>query len=251
MSRYDPLRNLLVDQPGSVFEVTFGDLDAVVGGLPNSAYQYREWWSNGDSPQSRAWTAAGWRVDQAILTAERVRFRRTATRVRPASVERQAPPAVRAVEPTKLTTAHPGQQDVQLRVVVSLTWQREGEVTISAAGKLQFPRLPAQPGVYRIELLRVGQVIQAYLGESGNLARRARNYTTPSPSQQTSLRINTLLSEHLATGGTIDILHAADVKLLVDDVEVVADLSRKADRVLVEHAALAKAIAAGEPIANL
>ena len=231
--------------------MTFGDLDAVVGGLPNSAFQYRERWSNGDSPQSRAWTAAGWRVDQAVLTTERVRFRRTATGVKPASVAQQVPPTARPVEPTKLTPISPGQQDVELSVVVSLTWRREGEVTTSPAGKLQFPRLPAQPGVYRIELLKGGQVIQAYLGESGNLARRARNYTNPSPSQQTSLRINTLLSEHLATGGTIDILHAGDVKLLVDDDEVDADLSRKADRVLVEHAALAKAIAAGEPVANL
>ncbi len=43
-----------------------------------------------------------------------------------------------------------------------------------------------------------------YIGETDNLRRRlSSNYRNPGPSQQTSLRINRLLREHLGRGGAV------------------------------------------------
>jgi hypothetical protein len=57
----------------------FAELAALVGGLPKSAYRYREWWANerrGQHVQCRAWMSTGYEVDWVNLSAERVRFRR-------------------------------------------------------------------------------------------------------------------------------------------------------------------------------
>lgn len=75
MGKYDPLRDWLLRQEGSV-ELSFVEIDALVhGGLPDSARNYREWWANARSnPQARAWLGAGRSVEQLNLAAERVRF---------------------------------------------------------------------------------------------------------------------------------------------------------------------------------
>ena len=77
MGKYDPLRDYLakLGQPGPV-TMSFADVEGLVGRLPTSARIYREWWANDSKVEAQAWRAAGWHVESANLTAERVVFAR-------------------------------------------------------------------------------------------------------------------------------------------------------------------------------
>ncbi len=73
MSRYDPLQWHLTKTPPERSEVrlTFGDVERLVGSLPDSARSYRPWWGNSTrSSQAQAWQAAGFVVDEVNLTAD-------------------------------------------------------------------------------------------------------------------------------------------------------------------------------------
>jgi hypothetical protein len=77
MSKYNALRRQLERETGPSVEMTFDEIDHVLGGLPASARRYSAWWSNereGTHVQARAWMDAGWRVENVNLTAEKVRF---------------------------------------------------------------------------------------------------------------------------------------------------------------------------------
>jgi hypothetical protein len=79
VSKYSSLRHHLERESGPSVEMTFDEIDDVVGGLPASARRYSAWWSNereGRHVQARAWVDAGWCVANVNLTAERVRFTR-------------------------------------------------------------------------------------------------------------------------------------------------------------------------------
>jgi hypothetical protein len=72
------------------------------------------------------------------------------------------------------------------------------------------------------------------------VARRlGTNYRSPGSGQQTSLRVNAELREHLSSGGTVHLELVLDADLHRDrDEPVPLDLSRKASRLLVESLAL-------------
>jgi hypothetical protein len=78
MSVYDPLRDKLIANASPSFNMTFADIEALIGrSLPKSAYQYDAWWANEDPEKtahshSRAWTIAGY-------SAEPHRAQRTVT----------------------------------------------------------------------------------------------------------------------------------------------------------------------------
>jgi hypothetical protein len=77
MSKYSALRRHLERKASPSIEMTFDEVEKVVGGLPASARRYSAWWSNereGTHVQAHAWMDAGWRVESVNLTAERVRF---------------------------------------------------------------------------------------------------------------------------------------------------------------------------------
>jgi hypothetical protein len=75
--KYDPLREFLLARGGTV-ELSFRDIDDLVGGLPSSARNDRPWWANtAGRPQAKAWLGAGKKVDVVDLLGERVRFRST------------------------------------------------------------------------------------------------------------------------------------------------------------------------------
>jgi hypothetical protein len=79
VSKYSSLRDYLEREAGPSVEMTFDEVDDVVGGLPASARRYSAWWSNereGKHVQARAWMDAGWCVANVNLTDERVRFTR-------------------------------------------------------------------------------------------------------------------------------------------------------------------------------
>jgi putative restriction endonuclease len=76
MSKYSALRRV-EGEAGPSVEMTFGEIDSVVGGLPASARRHSAWWSNereGTHVQARPWMDAGWHVGNVHLNAERVRF---------------------------------------------------------------------------------------------------------------------------------------------------------------------------------
>lgn len=73
--KYAPMLDALSVRSGS-FEMTFKEIDSIVGGLPRSARNHREWWANHSAnAQGKAWMAAGKLVDHVDLTRQRVRFR--------------------------------------------------------------------------------------------------------------------------------------------------------------------------------
>lgn len=81
MGKYDPLYNYLRRKPASAIELSFSDVERVIGAmLPNSAAR-PQWWANETDPhsshvQTRAWRDAGFK---AFLVAgkDRVRFERS------------------------------------------------------------------------------------------------------------------------------------------------------------------------------
>jgi hypothetical protein len=86
-SKYAPLAQLLADSGAEVIEMTFAEIDRVVpGGLPESAYGYRTWWTVhvGNSAQSRhGWISVGYRVCRVDLTERLVTFAKTAETATP------------------------------------------------------------------------------------------------------------------------------------------------------------------------
>jgi hypothetical protein len=60
--------------------MSFEEVADLVGGLPASAFKYREWWANeqsGSHVQARAWAEAGWRVSEVSLSRQTVMFERS------------------------------------------------------------------------------------------------------------------------------------------------------------------------------
>ena len=241
MGRYDYLAILLQDRPDGVVELSFEEIDDAVGGLPPSARRYREWWANSSSPQGRAWLVAGYRVEAVDVTAGRVRFAPTT------SDRARTSPRI-CGDAKRLATSQPSTGHARVEVVFG--WRQLGVLQLVAAGRLQFPKVASTPGIYRLTLWDGAAVGRIYVGESVNLARRARNYVRPGPTQATSLRINALLTAHLQDE-EVSFEVAGDIRFTVDGRDVAVDLARKADRVLVEHAALVQVVAAGHPVANL
>ena len=75
MGKYDPLCDHLRRARGSI-ELTFTEIEALVGGLPPSAYRYSAWWSNNPTRhvQASAWLDAGRQVVSVDLVGEHVSF---------------------------------------------------------------------------------------------------------------------------------------------------------------------------------
>ncbi|WP_158703543.1 GIY-YIG nuclease family protein [Pseudonocardia dioxanivorans] len=65
---------------------------------------------------------------------------------------------------------------MEISVGVQLVFVNAGPVTLDDRGDLVFPRLPAGPGVYRLEL-RAADALQVYVGQAANLRRRAWEIT--------------------------------------------------------------------------
>jgi hypothetical protein len=80
MGKYDALADHLSSVPNDLRSITlsFADINRIVGGLPPSAYELRQWWANDSKVEARAWRSAGWHVDRGgvDLNAHTVRFAR-------------------------------------------------------------------------------------------------------------------------------------------------------------------------------
>jgi hypothetical protein len=77
LPKYDPLREHLAAALGRgqhAVDMDFDQIADLVGGLPATAYNLRQWWANDSKVEAQAWRAAGWHVDTVSLDRRRVRF---------------------------------------------------------------------------------------------------------------------------------------------------------------------------------
>jgi hypothetical protein len=80
MSKYTPLADFLQSQSDDVVEMSFEQIDLLVGGLPRSAREYDAWWANSRSNDTHTWAhlwiEAGWECSvtraQAIAVFRRI-----------------------------------------------------------------------------------------------------------------------------------------------------------------------------------
>ncbi len=280
--KYERLAQHLAALPGDQIsvELTFPEVDRLVGGLPPSARTVRQWWANSSHGQALAWREAGWHVETVDFAERWVRFARgpvggsradrlSAARPTPqAMTPLNTPPSVGSVtaesadDPVSVearVSAERAQVAEEVAVSVRFSWQHLGPVTLDADGKVAFPRpLPQAPGLYRMHFIsdqsgQPGPPVRFYFGETDNLRRRlGSNYRNPGPSQQTSLRVNEALRTHLAVGGQVTLAVALSVELSErDSGPEPLDLTRKAGRLLAESAALVLAQRAGVQLENL
>jgi DNA-binding XRE family transcriptional regulator len=78
-SKYHPLYEHLRASGADALTLTFAQVEMLMGeSMPASARARRGWWSNraAGSPQSAAWTEAGYRVEDVDLQGEHVTFRK-------------------------------------------------------------------------------------------------------------------------------------------------------------------------------
>jgi len=82
LSKYDPLTEFLKKQVQDRIELLFDDIedeDKIGVQLPKAAREYPAWWANEVDPktrhyQGRAWTDAGWKVENVDFEREVVVF---------------------------------------------------------------------------------------------------------------------------------------------------------------------------------
>jgi hypothetical protein len=244
--KYEPLTaalRLAVGRGQEIVEFGFDEVGQLVGGLPSSA-AIRQWCANGSQSQALAWRAAGFHVDQVWLNRRRVRFARGE---RGGAYHDRGRIAISRVAESPATPLERAAVGAPVDVRVSLQWYDAGTVRLDAGGKLAFGAIERTPGLYRLTLIGgvTGARARVYIGETDNLRRRlSGNYRNPAPSQQTSMRINALLREHLAAGGTVVLAVATAATAWLSGAKQALDLTRRAERLLAENAALVLAQAA-------
>lgn len=122
--------------------------------------------------------------------------------------------------------------DTETDVWIQIRWQAAGHVTVGPDGKLQFPRLPIEPGLYEFQFSGSSQSV--YVGESDNLRRRISHYRSPGPSQRTNIRLNDRILNHLATNSVTVATATTVTATWSGSAAEQLDLTTKAARVLAE-----------------
>lgn len=78
MAKYDPLFEYLCGVGDEPVEMTFDEIEGLVGALPVSASAHAAWWANESAGsrhvQARSWLDAGREVESVDRDARRVRF---------------------------------------------------------------------------------------------------------------------------------------------------------------------------------
>ena len=138
----------------------------------------------------------------------------------------------------------------QVKISAFFEWKPVGQIQLDNDGKLVFPKTSATPGLYRFDIADPNGPA-TYIGETDQLVRRFQHYRTPGPSQRTNLRLNALMRSALSEDMTISLATVTDeICISLDGDERIADLTRKPERVLLEHAALYEAFASGIIVLN-
>jgi hypothetical protein len=138
-----------------------------------------------------------------------------------------------------------------MRFQIDMDWEPAGVVSMDTSGKLEFPRVPSEPGVYRFRL--VGESSTAgYVGESVSMRQRFGNFRNPGPTQPTNQRMNARIKQHLGDGGRVDVSFVRDVSIDLDGQPVEDRLVNSSQRLILENLALIAAEAEGiDQIENL
>jgi hypothetical protein len=79
MGKYEPLSEFLRGQRTDRIELTFADIERIVGfKLPRSSRDHRAWWSNNptNSVMTKAWLEAGFESEQVDMEGRKLVFRR-------------------------------------------------------------------------------------------------------------------------------------------------------------------------------
>ncbi len=116
-------------------------------------------------------------------------------------------------------------------MLTGVEWVPAGPVTICEKGKPRFPKVPKEPGLYRIRLADS----RIYIGQAKDLHRRLGEYRHPTKGNEGEHVIHHEIKA--AKGGSVDIFvgqSAADPK----------------PRMALERAEIAAAIAQGEVLLN-
>ena len=239
MGIYDPIENHLRNLTGDRWVVSFSEIESILGrSLPASARKHEPWWSNShaDGRHNSAWLDAGWMCTDLSLSRQCVTFRKAAK-----DQTHKVPRLERNVRPDPEDTRRivcDWDEANKGRVSLSWTWQPLGTVRLDASQRLLFPKASVGPAIYRLRIRRDNKEAR-YVGEAENLSRRFGNYRNPGPTQQTSLRINSILKAALADNAEIAVAciqAAASIVGLTG--ESPADLSSKVVRCLFENAVL-------------
>lgn len=223
---YENLTTYLRSHSEPAVELSFTQLDRLVGGLPESARKYPAWWANSHTaqPHARYWLDAGRRAKPDFGTAS-VRFT--------FGVESNPNPRKRTARARGVPSLTATGGTVQ--ATIRFEWLDAGQVTIDTSGKPAFPPMPAQPGVYRFKLQdSASDTVSIYIGESDNLGRRMGNYRNPGPTQPTNQRLHARMLDVLDGGGRVQVSVATEV--LLDGRAL--DLTYRPVRLLAENAAL-------------
>jgi hypothetical protein len=100
MGKYEPIRRFLEASDCEGIDVSFGELEKILGfPLPNSAYRHQAWWANeshGSHSHSRSWQDAGWETCQVNTKGKTVRFERNGPASRVAQVKAPSPNSTNA-----------------------------------------------------------------------------------------------------------------------------------------------------------
>ena len=76
--KYEPLKKYLENTREDSVCISFSEISRIIDDeLPESAYKYKIWWSNGGQYHNYAWLDAGWKVDD-VTEEESVVFRKMA-----------------------------------------------------------------------------------------------------------------------------------------------------------------------------
>lgn len=234
---------------GQQFDLDRADVLAALRG--HAAEDPLEYWIAVDG--------ARWPVKQAFALAtglDRTRFQSQTARRQLQRLgftvhgEGRGPNAVcaprgRAVDVTELTPLD------EVRVAVTFRWYAAGEITLDTSGAPLFPRLPSLPGLYRFTFTGADGD-RTYVGESADLAKRARQYRNAKRDRtraRTSRRLHKEFVAHLALGGTVSFAIATEVR--IDGRERELDLRLKSARRLAENAAVLTLQLRGDVVLNI
>ena len=146
-SKYDALAEHLRKLPGPAVEMTFADVEKVVGELPMAARTYRAWWSNNNSftHARNGWLAAGWKTAKVSMENRRLTFVRTSgpgselVHVAPdlvASALRIVPRQAQSQEAWQEIEELAGGRDNVLEIIRALQRYVDGEIVETELGRI-------------------------------------------------------------------------------------------------------------------
>ena len=232
---------------GAEVTMSFAQIDAVVGELPDAARTHNAYWANSvkSRPHSRAWLDAGFTASPNFNSGT-VRFTRGAAPApregRSGAEPRRPSGPLRWQEPI---VPEPTGEEYTSEIVYA--WLAVGEVTL-AGGRLVLPALGPVPGIYRFELRGPsGDVEGYYVGESDNLFSRMNGYRNPGPLQSTNERMNARMQTILESGGSV----VVSVVLEATCEGTALSLGYKPGRLIVENVELIRLRLSGATIENL